>query len=164
MRVRLINPFSAEIARLDTFATEQGDPGYNKTFGEPRVKTVDGVRVEGRKEKPSIFIPVQVEDRTWEAMKMMDAGNSPDIGIGLVAHYADLEAADLVDCVTGKVALNVNDRLVALRDKHGRIVSIVRTPPGLYCVEARPMSYGIGGTLNLLLLLFEARAATTNGP
>lgn len=159
--VRLINPFTAVIARLDTERTEStsgGKPGYDPTFREPEVKIVDGKRVGARAEKVELRIPVQVEDRTWEALRAFDNGNSPEIGIGLVAHYKDLRRLDLVDCTTGKVSLNVNDRLVEIRDKCDRPVSIVRTPPGLYCVEVRPMSYGIGRTLNLLMLLFNDRS------
>lgn len=160
MRVRLINPFTAEIARLDTVATEStagGKPGYDRTFREPEVKIVGGVRTSARAEKPAIQIPVQVEDRTWQALRAYDNGNSPETGIGLVAHYRDLRRLGLVDDATGKVALNVNDRLVRILDKCGRVVSLVRTPPGLYCTEVRPMSYGIGRTLNLCLLLFSER-------
>ena len=161
MLVKLINPFTAEVARLDTEKTEStagGKPGYHRTFDEPDVKIIDGVRTGGRAEKAPLRIPVQVEDRTWEALRQFDNGNSPAIGIGLVAHYHTLRHLGLVDDVTGKVSLNVNDRLVKISDKCGRAVSIVRTPPGLYCMEVRPMSYGIGGTLNLLLLLFSDRA------
>ena len=161
MRVGLINVFSAEIARLDTSAsanTAGGKPGYDRTFREPEVKIVDGERVTGRTEKDVLCVPVQIEDRTWEALRMFDNGDSPEIGIGLVAHYADLRKLGLVDDTTGKVSLNKNDRLVRILDRYKRPVSIVRNPPGLFCVEVRPMSYGIGRTLNLLLLLFNDRA------
>lgn len=161
MRVRLIFPFTACLARIDTVATASttgGKPGYDQTFHEPEVKTVDGRRASARAEKSIIRIKVQVEDRTWEALKAYDNGKSPEIALGLVAHYHDLRLAGLVDSSTGAVSLNVNDRLERIEDKLGNVVSVVRTPPGLYCVEARPMSYGIGGTLNLLLLLFQARS------
>lgn len=166
MRVRLINPFTAEIARLDTNATEESNaikPGYDRTFREPKIVTIDGVRTTARAEKAPLRIPVQVEDRTWEALALYDAGNSPEIGIGLVAHFYDLHRMGLVSAETGKVDLNVNDRLVRILDRNGRVASVVRTPPGLYCTEVRPMSYGIGGTLNLLLLLFESREQSVRG-
>lgn len=161
MKVRLIFPFEAWLSRLDTVASEQSDngkPGYDRTFREPAVKTVDGVRTTGRAEKVVLKLKVQVEDRTWEALKMYDSGDSPEIDIALVAHFDDLRRAGLVDCTTGKVQINVNDRLDRIVDRYGRVVSLVRTPPGLYCIEARPMSYGIGGTLNLLLLIFKERS------
>lgn len=161
MRVKLINPFVAVLARLDTNASERttgGKPGYDATFREPEVKTIDGERTTGREEKRHLRIRVQVEDRTWEALKAYDNGKSPEIALGLVAHFYDLRKLGLVDCGTGKPALNVNDRLVQIEDLRGNVVSKVRTPPGLYCVEARPMSYGIGKTLNLLLLLFQERS------
>lgn len=159
-RVRLIFPFTACLARLDTQATESttgGKPGYDHTFREPEVKIVDGKRVAARAEKNILRLKVQVEDRTWEALKAYDNGVSPEIAIGLVAHYYDLRQAGLVD-IDGKVAINVNDRLESIEDKNGLLVTKVRTPPGLYCIEARPMSYGIGRSLNLLLLLFQERS------
>lgn len=160
MQVRLIYAFTAWLARLDTVATEATDgtkPGYDKTFREPEVKVVGGVRTSARTEKKILKLPVQVEDRTWEALKMYDSGDAPQIAISLVAHFRDLRRLGLVDAATGKVAINVNDRLDRIVDKCGRPVSIVRTPPGLYCIEARPMSYGIGRTLNLMMLIFQER-------
>lgn len=161
MRVRLINPFVACIARLDTVQTEKttgGKPGYDATFGEPDVKIVDGRRVSARTEKSLLRVPVQVEDRTWEALRQYDNGNSPEIEIALVAHFHDLRKLGLVDCTNGRVSINVNDRLERIEDRCGAVVSVVRTPPGLYCVEARPTSYGIGGRLNLLVLVFRDRS------
>lgn len=166
MQVRLINPFTAVVARFDSGQTEDttgGKPGYHRTFSEPDVKTVDGKRTTARAEKPELRIPVQVEDRSWEALRQFDNGNSPQTGLALVTHYRHLRCLGLVDSVTGKVDLNVNDRLVRIEDKCGRTVSTVRTPPGLFCVEVRPMAYGIGRTLNLLLLLFSDRLRGAKG-
>lgn len=161
MRVRLINPFTVRIARLDTVKTESetsGKPGYDQTFREPAVKIIDGKRTEGRAEKNLVSIQAQIEDRTWEALKMYDNGDSPEIDLAIVAHYHDLKCKGLVDCTNGKVDFNVNDRLDSILDKCGNVVSKPRTPPGLYVIEVRPMSYGIGRRLNLLMMLFKSRS------
>jgi hypothetical protein len=159
VRVRLIFPFVVEIAQLDTALTEAATtgPGYDDVFREQDVTIIDGKRVTGRQERAPVRFPAQIEDRTWEALKMFDAGNSPQIGMGIVADVRHLRHKGLVDPETGRIKLNVNDRLVAIYDKCDRPVSIVRTPPGLFCVEVRPFSYGIGRTLNLVLMLFEDR-------
>jgi hypothetical protein len=71
MRGRLINPFLAEIAQLDTVATA-ADPdaagpavsGYDPDFKETLVLgTPGGERVDARKEKVPIRVPCQVQVR-----------------------------------------------------------------------------------------------------
>ncbi len=160
MHVRLINSFTCCIARLDTVATAQttgGKPGYDPTFNEPEVKIIDGKRVGAREEKNLVRIQAQIEDGTWELMRAYDNGNDPQIRVTLIADFQDLKDRELVDCVDGRLLFNVNDRLDRIEDRAGEIVQRVRNPPGLYCVEVRPMSYGIGGRLNLCLMAFQER-------
>jgi hypothetical protein len=66
----------------------------------------------------------------------------------------------LVDGDTGDALLRPGDRLGALYDKAGELVQEVRTPPGLYVTEARPIGFGLNMARprrNLLLVAFEDR-------
>lgn len=160
MRVRLINPFLCEIARLDTVATAAGPPGYDADFQEPKVYAPGGVRTEGRKEKTLIRVRAQVEDQVFNQLRALAAGNAPEAKIGIVVDYRDLKKDGLVTA-SGLPAINVNDRLVAIYTRSGVLVHQVANPPGLFCVEVRPISYGIGGQLNLVLIRFNERQRST---
>ena len=171
MRGRLINPFVAELARLDTVATA-ADPdgpgpltsGYDPDFKETVMVPATGERgTDARKEMPSIRIPCQVEVGTFEALQQLASGNSPDSKVTLVFHFRDLERMGLVDPGTGDALLGVNDRLVAIHDLVGNLVQAVRTPPGLYATEVQPQSFGLGLNRNLLLVTFEERELGVRG-
>lgn len=165
MHVRLIFPFVACIARLDTNRTATasgGKPGYDPSFNTPDVAIIDGRRVSAREERETVKIAAQIEDRTWEMLRAYDNGISPESNIGIVADYQSLRKAGHVDCQTGAVLFNVNDRLDRIEDKRGRLVTAVKNPPGLFCIEVRPLSYGIGSRLNLVLMLFEDRSRGAN--
>lgn len=170
MRGRLIHPFLAEIARLDTAATaaepDGAGPlasGYDLDFKETRVFEASGARRDARKEMPPIRVPCQVEVGAFEALRQLASGNSPDSRVTLVFHFRDLERMGLVDAATGAALVRVNDRLVAIHDLDGRLVQAVRTPPGLYAVEVQPQSFGLGRRRNLLLVTFEERELGLRG-
>lgn len=165
MRGRLINPFLAELAQLDTEATA-ADPdaagplasGYDPDFRETViVPAATGRGVDARKEKAPLRIPCQVEVGAFEALQQLAAGNSPNSRLTLVFHFEDLERMGIVDPSTGDALVRVNDRLVAIRDLAGSLVQAVRTPPGLYATEVQPQSFGLGLSRNLLLVTFEER-------
>ncbi len=170
MRGRLINPFLAEIARLDTAATA-ADPdgpgpltsGYDPDFKETVVLPVARGGLDARREQPPICIPCQVEVGTFEALQQLAGGNSPDSKVTLVFHFRDLERMGLVDPATGDALLRVNDRLVAIRDLGSNLVQAIRTPPGLYATEVQPQSFGLGLCRNLLLVTFEERELGVRG-
>jgi hypothetical protein len=170
MRGRLINPFLAEIARLDTVATA-ADPdgpgplvtGYDPDFRETIVLEESGQRLDSRREMPPIRVPCQVEVGTFEAMQQLVGGNSPGAQVTLVFHFRDLEQMALVDAASGDALLRVNDRLVAIHNLAGAIVQAVRTPPGLYAVEVQPQSFGLGRARNLLLVRWEPRELGVRG-
>lgn len=167
MRGKLINPFVAELAQLDTVATA-ADPdgssslasGYDADFREPVIVS-DGTTegVDARQEKNHIYVPCQVEDKTFELMRMYAAGDIPNGMVLLVFHFADLESMGLVDATTGEALIRKNDRLVAIRKCSSlAIVQSVRTPPGLYATETKAVSFGLsGGERNLLVVAFEDR-------
>jgi len=171
MRGRLINPFLAEIAQLDTVATA-ADPdgagalvsGYDSDFKETIVLGEPAAgRVDARKEKPPIRIQCQVEVGTFEVLQQLAGGNSPNTRIVLVFHFRDLERMGLVDAGSGDALLRVNDRLIAIHTLQGQLVQAIRTPPGLYATEVQPQSFGLGLSRNLLLVTFEERELAVRG-
>jgi hypothetical protein len=170
MRGRLINPFLAEIARIDTVATD-ADPdgpgpltsGYDPDFKETIVLEQSGSRVDARREMPPIRVPCQVEVGAFEALQQLAAGNSPSSHVTLVFHFRDLERLGLVDPASGDALLRVNDRLVAIRDLAGALVQAVRARPGLYASEVQPQSFGLGRARNLLLVTFQERELGVRG-
>lgn len=91
---------------------------------------------------------------------MFAAGNSPRSRVELVFHFRDLERLGLVDVPSGEASIRPGDRLGALYDKAGTLVQAIRTPPGLYVTEARPIGFGLHRprpSRNLLLVAFEER-------
>lgn len=171
MRGRLINPFIAELAQLDTVATA-ADPdsvgpltsGFDPDFRETVVVPAgDGRGIDARKEKPPLRIPCQVEVGTFEALQALASGNSPNSRVTLVFHFRDLEQMGLVDPGTGEALLRINDRLVAVHDLSGNLVQAVRTPPGLYATEVQPQSFGLGLSRNLLVVSFQQRELSARG-
>jgi hypothetical protein len=171
MRGRLINPFLAEIAQLDTVATA-ADPdgpgplasGYDPDFKETVVLATSGAqRLDARKEKAPIRVPCQVEVGAFEVLEQLAAGTSPSSRVVLVFHFRDLERMGLVDAESGEARLRMNDRLVAIHDIRGALLQRVRTPPGLYATEVQPQSFGLGLSRNLLLVTFEERELGVRG-
>lgn len=171
MRGRLINPFLAEIAQLDTVATD-ADPdgqgpltsGYDDDFKETVAYSAGAQpRVDARQEKPLLRIPCQVEVSTLETLEQLGSGASPHSRLTLVFHFEHLEQAGLVDPVTGTARLRVNDRLVAIYSCDSELVHSVRTPPGLYAIEVQPQSFGLGLSRNLLVVTFQERAVAARG-
>lgn len=157
MHVRLINPFFIEIVALDLKATSNAG-GFDDAFGEIKTKMVDGERVNEGVQKDAVRIRVQAEDETFQALRMFDAGNSPEAKIGFVADVAWLRSNGFIDPETGLCTIKVNDQLTGIFDLRGNLVHKIRTPPGLSCIEVRPISYGIGRSLNLMLFLFNDNA------
>jgi hypothetical protein len=171
MRGKLIFPFLAELFRWDAAATAS-DPdgtgeltsGYDPDFKEPVLVDADddGIAERIRREFPPIRVPCQVEPEAFQALRMATAGNTPKSSLDLAFHFRDLERLGLVDPDTGDALIRPSDRLGGLYDVAGRLVQAVRTPPGLYVSEARPVGFGLGRRLprrNLLLVSFEDRPA-----
>jgi hypothetical protein len=172
MRGRLIFPFLAELHRLDTAAMAGVDPdgaglltgGYDPDFKEPVLVDTDddGVAEPFRREHPPVRVPCQVEPEAFEALRMAASGNTPRSSFDLVFHFRDLERLGLVDAATGDALIRPSDRLGALYAQGGQLVQAVRTPPGLYVTEARPIGFGLyrrRPSRNLLLVSFQDRPA-----
>ena len=147
IRGRLIFALLAELHRVDPEGTPY-DPDFDEPIGP------------GRGELPPVRVRCQVEPRLLEEVQMRLAGNAPRSRLQLVFHFRDLEVLGLVEPSTGEAAIRPGDRLGALYDLGGRLVQTIRTPPGLYVTEARPIGFGLGRMprRNLLLVTFEARA------
>jgi hypothetical protein len=163
MRGRLIQKFTAEIARLDTESTESSGY-YDDTFRElvhSDAASGDGIGTKQRQEHTVVKLPCQVSDDTWEALQARDQGNTPQSEVVLWFHFRDLENNSLV-AADGTSLINVGDRLVTIRDHlTDDVVHTVRTPPGLYVKEARPRGFGIcmaRPKRNLLRVAFEERS------
>jgi len=168
MRGRLIFPFLAELRRYDAAtmaavgAGLPAAPGFDPDFKEPTLvdRNGDGIAERERAELPPIRVPCQVEPRVFEELRVAASGDSPRSTIDLVFHFRDLERLGLVDSTTGDALVRPNDRLAGLYDLGGLLVQAVRTPPGLYVVQAQPRGFGLGRgrpRRNLLLVTFEAR-------
>jgi len=166
-----LHPFAAELAQLDVTATA-ADPdgsgplvsGYDADFQETvMLPTTSGPGRDARREKPPILLPCQVEVQVFEALTELATGNSPRSRLVLVFHFADLERLGLVDFDSGESLLRVGDRLAAIRElRTGALIQAVRTPPGLYLVEAQP-EFGLSGGRNLLMATFAERAVGLQG-
>lgn len=162
MRGRLINAFLAGLRQLDTEATEDAG-SYDQEFREAkRLDNGSWEGAQGRQEKPEVRVRCQVEDGEFERLDPMTGGFEHQNKLGLVFHFRDLERAGLVDAATGNATLRVTARLTAIYDLRGNIQQAM-PGAGLHCVEARPVSYGLGQRLNLLLLVFEDRDQTAKG-
>lgn len=170
MRGRLIYPFLAELFRLDTRATSLEDPdgtgplqsGYDPDFKEPVLVDTDddGIGERIRREHPAVRVPCQVEPEAFEALQAYPSGDSPRSVVRLVFHFGDLERMGLIDAASGAALIHVGDRLGALYDLCGALVQAIRTPPGLYVTEAKPLGFGLNmlrPRRNLLLVSFEDR-------
>lgn len=158
MRGGLIFPVVATIARVDTEQIET-DSGYDDDFHDLKSEDVsgDGVGQLMRREKDPIDLPVQVEPDREEMMRMAPIGNVAETAIGLVLHFIDLERLGLSHS-DGTLDLGIGDRLVRLKDRRGaRVIKEFDRVP-VYCTQVRHLSAWLGGTSNLLLLLFEERS------
>jgi len=172
-RGRLIFAFLAEVFRLDAAAMAATDPdgagpltsGYDPDFKEPVLVDAndDGIAEPLRREHPPVRIPCQVEPDAFDVLSMSASGNAPRSKLELVFHFRELERLSLVDPTTGDALIRPSDRLAAIYDLEGRLIQAVRTPPGLYVTESRPIGFGLHRarpSRNLLLVTFEDRSPT----
>lgn len=158
-RGRLIFPVQVEIAQLDTKATR--DAGlYDDVARETILSaTPDGLGAESRREKATVSLPCQLEEKDFfERLEMFFAGNAPGTLLHLTFHMADLERLHLMDneATHGvRPGLKVGDRIVAFRDRYGQSMFSIPNPPGLYVREVRPT--GFMETHNLVVVVVGER-------
>lgn len=159
-RGRLIFPVYVTIRRLDTVATETAG-GYDQIFRETTLSpTIDGIGADGRTDKPEVTIPCQVEDKDmFEALNMVQQGNSPRSRILLTFHLSDLKRLSLWDESSewgGRAKLKVGDRVVGFKDRYNQQLFNVPENPGLYIEEIMPT--GFLSTQNLIVCAIGDRA------
>jgi hypothetical protein len=165
---RLINPFLAEIARLDQAATAL-DPdgagphisGYDEIYRETVILPSENqVGVDARREWPLVRIPAQFHTGPTPgdlmALKQTVTGNVAEASVQVLMMFDDLEDMGLVEATTGTAAIKVGDRLHAVYRMDGSLVQAIPTPPGLYVTKAVPI-FGLGSERNLLEVSFESR-------
>lgn len=163
-RGRLIFPFTAHVARLDTTATAaNGAPlsdGYDYDFKEP-VKKADGTTA--RVYKPVDKLPCQVETEgdPFDALAMRNLGDDQTTTVKLCFHFQDLEDYGLVDA-KGRALFKKGDKLVAVYDQDETEIDDY-SARNLVVTEAQPRSAGLsGGKRNLLLVTFKTRDLSTS--
>ncbi len=168
MRGRLINPFLAKIARIDTDATA-ADPdgagelvsGYDDTFREPIPNNPLAPTDRAVVEQTAILVPCQFEpEDQFELLQQAAAGDDSGSRVRVIVHVQDLEEAGLVDETTGDALFRKNDRLLAIHrfSDEGLIQRCGTEGRGLYCTEVKPVSFGLsGGERNLLICTFMDR-------
>ena len=182
MRGRLIFPYFADIAQLDTVATAAVDPdaggpktsGYDDVFREPEPvqdPTFSPLRPAGgcARQETIISIPVQVDHRTqqYDRHQMLAGGDQRGARMVLWTHFAHLEEAGLLDAHTNAASIRVNDRLVALyqcvEGAKGPLIQSFPAPHhDLRLWEVSPRGMGLSGLArNLLKMTFEDREQAT---
>ena len=165
MRGRLIFPFLLRIARIDT-AAMRADPdgagpltsGYND-FGEPiKISAGSGPGTTYRIEKTSIDVPAQIEPDSFDRLRMVVAGNTPQARLQTVMHFKDLETLGLVT-PTGEPTLQRGDRLAAIYTMQSVLVHDLSRVQ-LFATDITPAGFGLAmqrSQRNLLLVTWESR-------
>ncbi len=165
---RLINPFLAEMARLDIAATA-ADPdaagpltsSYDEDYRETRIRPTTNRVGEGmRVEFPLVRIPAQFHAGPSPgqllALKPTVTGNVASASVVVLMHFDDLTQLGLIDSDTQTATIKVGDRLHAVYRMDGTLVQLIPTPPGLYVTMAVPI-FGLGAQRNLLEVTLESR-------
>jgi len=156
MRGRLIIPFLAEIAQLDTAATEAAG-GYDPVWRTMTVRNApDGTTVDNRRDK-LIRLKCQIEPITDAQQHQGPGGDLPISRVDLVFHYIELEELGLIDPNTGQALIRKNDRLVAIYDRYCQLVRRYPDKPPLTAQQVQDREFGLGGASNLLLVTFQDR-------
>lgn len=168
-RGRLIFPFIAELAQLDTVAMAR-DPdgsgpltsGYDLDFREPIIikATPDDVKGEALREESCIRLRCQIEDNVFEAVRQVLGGTSPDSKITLVFHFKELEEKNLIDD-NGRAMIRLHDRLRAIYDCDENLIETIPNPPGLFVNDVTSAGFGIGRQRNLLIVGLKERELGT---
>jgi len=164
MKVRLVRPLVAEIAQLDTVATEAIDPpgaaasGYDPDFKEPVLASPspEGAGVSQRQEKPTVRVPAQVEFGPFEQLRQAFSGNLPDSRVVLVMDFDDLDRLGLIDAGGNETLLRPNDRVVQILNARDEVIEAFPDPPGMFITELRP-GHGLDADRNIVLAFANER-------
>lgn len=168
-RGSLIFPMAIEITRIDVGSTRDAS-GFDDRRAEPRLLPVaddePGIppigSLRGTKAiayLAPVIVEAQVEDGNTNALIAALTGKDTEIDFGLVLHYADLEADDLVDA-NGHPKFRVGDKLTKILDPdtHETIL-VIPDPPGVFATEVNDQSFGLSShARNLLYIRFQRRS------
>lgn len=169
-RGRLIFPFLVELGLLDTYATA-ADPdgagplqsGYDDEFREGvMIPSVGSTPGEIHRVETVRTFYAQVEDDVGDMVDMRSSGNSPINVLGLVFHYADLEAAGAIQLASGKPIIKApGARLISISNpRTGALIERYDSPPGYWATQVKSMGFGLGPERNLLFVMFESRSTS----
>lgn len=168
MRVPLIWPVDAIISRLDTDATRALDPagtpasGYDDIFREPYPLT-NGTTDTRIYISPAVTVPVQVETKSFEELRITFGGDAPVSTVVLVAHRMDLSALGLITASTGRPLIKKGDRIDKI-EAHGSGRTVLDLTSPLYIWEILPASWGFGPDgYDLEIIYTSARPGNTAG-
>lgn len=157
-RGRLIWPMLAEISPISTSGTEAAG-NYDHRLREPVADT------QGRTAPTygtAYRLPCQVEtegDR-HEQLRMMGAGDSPEMQLKLLFHFQTLEDEGRLDA-DGYATIRKGDRLDAIYTLDEVLVQRFTRIP-IFVTEPQPRSHGLSSRLrNLLLVTFSSREKST---
>ena len=138
--------------------------GYDDDFREPVVLLRDEVADDttgiALRKETFIRVPCQIEPQSWEQLRQLLGGSSPNAAVRIVFHFRDLERLCFIDSDTGEALIRNNDRLCSIFGCDGELLQEVRNPPGLFATQVRP-NFGIGRSRNLLIATFEEREQGT---
>lgn len=152
-RGRLIFPFMVEIAPIDTVSYS-----YDPDFKEPVLVAPvsgQGPGTIARAEGTHYFVEAQIEPSSFERQNQQFSGNDPNSTLTIVAHFAALESAGLVDAA-GNAMIRIGDRLVAIRDRHGNLTNTPIRP--VFVSQCMPGGTGLSsGYRNLLFVTFVSK-------
>lgn len=167
-RGRLIFPFEVQLGLLDTDGT-RADPdgagalqsGYDDDFREPVIVPPGSGSARGTIRRVEVVktLMAQVEDDSDEVLNIAASGNNPTNTLGLVFHFADLEAAGAVESVSGLAIIKApGARLIQINNpRTGVLIQRYDMAPGYWAVQAKRMGFGLGSESNLLLVVFQER-------
>lgn len=160
-RGRLIWPQIAELALLDTAATQAGPPtpGYDPEFHEAvRIPDATPRGSHSARLETIIRLPCQVNVVEEGRLEEMPSGALLHARLQLTFHYRDLEAGGLLEAVTDAPKIHYGDRLVAIYHRTGPLIESFPNPPGVFAVKVQPQSYGLDALhRNLLVVDFVRR-------
>ena len=144
MRGYLLQPHLVGYRPLDLSGSS-----YDDVFNEPALSD-NGTQTgaSGRVEGAELRVPAQFNERFFEALQMLDSGDTPDGDIVVTHHDKDLTRLGLIDA-DKRPTIKKGDRLASIYRKRGQLLLTVRNPPGLFVTEVRPSGWGHGDHINL---------------
>jgi len=147
MRVPLIKPVLAVIARLDTTGTWAANPagsptaGYDPDFREPYPVHQGANFTDARVYMAEVYVPCQFRTKRYGEERTTFGGDAPLTNFVFVFHRKDLERLSLLGSDRNPL-LKKGDKIVRVLNKRGATVFTPELP--LYIYRLDPASQGFG--------------------